>query len=64
MNYQQALLNYLLTSPNQHQVPEECTETLEQLDKLGNTLVKMFQNKQLTRMWIDKETGEVHVSAV
>jgi hypothetical protein len=62
MNYQQALLNYLLTSHNQHTVPEECMETLEQLDKLGNTLSKMFRNKELTRMWIDKETGEVHVS--
>lgn len=30
-------------------------------DELGNTIREMFDKKLLTRMWIDRDTHEVHV---
>jgi hypothetical protein len=61
MNYQQALVNYMLHAPATS-VPAEFDSRLEELDRLGNTLAKMFKNQELSRMWIDKDTHEVHVS--
>jgi len=30
-------------------------------DQLGHTIREMFDKKLLTRMWIDRDTHEVHV---
>lgn len=60
MNYQQAMVNYMMHAPVTS-VPAELQPQLEELEKLGNTLAKMFKNNVLSRMWIDKDTHEVHV---
>lgn len=56
MNYQQALMNYILTTPTSQL---NSTEPSEEFDQLGQTLDTLFKNKTLTRMWIDKDTHEV-----
>jgi hypothetical protein len=60
MNYQQAMVNYMMNSPVTS-IPAEFEAQLEDIEKLGNTLSKMFKNNVLSRMWIDKDTHEVHV---
>ena len=58
MNYQQALLQYMLTTPVS-QLPATMTHPVSD-DTLGVALDTLFKNKTLTRMWIDKDTQQVH----
>lgn len=58
MNYQQALLHYMLTTPVS-QLPTTMTSD-DTTESLGVALHDLFKNKTLTRMWIDKDTQHVH----
>lgn len=61
MNYQQALMNYILTTPTSQLNSMSFHEPSEEFEQLGQTLDTLFKNKTLTRMWIDKDTHEVFV---
>lgn len=61
MNYQQALLHYMLTTPvSQLHTTMTQHPSGDTTESLGVALDTLFKNKTLTRMWIDKDTQQVH----
>lgn len=61
MNYQQALLQYVMTTPvSQLNHFQHSVEPPLEIVQMGLQLEALFKNKTLSRMWIDKDTHQVH----